>query len=115
MSDSPNRYSALRKAVASGINSSTGGKKFADGGIAPSPLDIRPLEAPSVSTAQTLTIGGNLASREEIQAVLSLARGAADLAAAANNRVDNIQVINNPLDTLDIGAEQQELRSVRNL
>ena len=129
MSDSPNKFSALRKALASSINTSTGGKKFAtgttpspvggrvfaDGGIAPSPLDIRPLEAPSVSTAQTFTIGGNLASREEVQAILSLARGAVDLAAAANNRVDNIQVINNPLDTLDIGAEQQELRSVRNL
>jgi len=129
MSDSPNRFSALRKAFASSINASTGGKRFAtgatpspvdsrvfaDGGIAPSPLDIRPLEAPSVSTAQTFTIGGNLASREEVQAILSLARGAVELAAAANNRVDNIQVINNPLDTLDIGAEQQELRSVRNL
>jgi hypothetical protein len=140
MSDSPNRFSALRKAFASSINASTGGKKFAtgastggkkfatgttpspvggtafaDGGIAPSPLDIRPLEAPSVSTAQTFTIGGNFASREEVQAILSLARGAVELAAAANNRVDNIQVINDPLDTLDIGAERQELRNVRNL
>ena len=129
MSDSPNRFSALRKAFASSINASTGGKKFAtsatpspvggrafaDGGIAPSPLDIRPLEAPSVSTAQTFTIGGNFASREEVQAILSLARGAVELAVAANNRVDNIQVINDPLDTLDIGAERQELRNVRNL
>lgn len=115
MSDSPNRYSALRKAVASSINASTGGKRFATGGIAPSPVDIRPLEAPSVTSAQQFTIGAALASREEVSAVLSLAQGALELAIAANNRVDNIQVINDPLDALEKGVEQQQIKAVRNL
>lgn len=116
LSDSPTRFSSQRKEMASRINSFQGwGKplKYAEGGVAPSALDLQPLAAPQVANSTSLIL--NAASRDEVDAVLELAATAAALAEAANNRIDNIQVINDPLETLDAGSTRAEIRSVRNL
>lgn len=116
LSDTPNSFSHQRKTMASKINSFQGwGKplKFAEGGIAPSALDLQPLAAPQVANSTSLIL--NAASRDEVDAVLALAANAAAMAEAANNRIDNIQVINDPLETLDAGSTRAEIRSVRNL
>lgn len=114
ISDQPGRYSKMRRQIASQINSHGGwGKKFALGGIAPSPVDLSPLEAPAVRTAADLTL--NAASREDLDAILQVASAAIQLATAANQRIDNIRVINDPLETLDEGTKQAEIKSVRNL
>jgi hypothetical protein len=112
LSDSPGKFKAARKYMASQINSYAGwGKplKYAQGGQ----LDISPLSAPQVSTAQSLIL--NSASREEVNAILNLANSALAMADAANNRIDNLKVINDPLETIDVGSAQAEIRSTRNL
>lgn len=112
ISDSPGTFSRRRKQLASQINAHKGwGKtfKYAQGGV----LDVNPLSAPQVQGSGSITI--NAASRDDVNAVLALASSAIALAEAANNRIDNIQVINNPLETLDAGSAAAELRSVRNL
>jgi len=114
ISDSPNRFSKMRRQIASQINSHGGwGKKFALGGIAPSPVDLSPLEAPQVQSGNSFNL--NAASREDLDAILQVASAAVQLAATANQRIDNIRVINDPLETLDEGTKQAEIKSVRNL
>lgn len=115
ISDAPNRFSRARKQIASQINSHGGaGKKFATGGIAPgAPTDVNPLQAPQVGPAGKVVL--NAASREDLDAVLQVAGAAIELATAANNRIDNIQVINDPLEALKKGTEQAEIKATRNL
>jgi TP901 family phage tail tape measure protein len=122
LSDKPSQYSSIRKQVASAINASTGGKKFAtattrhaaDGGIAPlSPVDIQPLAAPQLNSAQTIVV--NAANRDEVNAIMQLAANAAEVAAAANSRIDRLQIILDPLDALIKGTEQAEIKAAQNL
>jgi hypothetical protein len=114
MSDNPNIFSKSRKSIASKINSYGGwGKplKYAEGGV----LNVNPLSAPQVQPVSVSPVVINAASLDDVNAVLQLASSAIALAEAANNRIDNIQVINNPLETLDAGSAAAEVRSVRNL
>lgn len=114
ISDGPKRFSRARKELASKINAYGGwGKKFATGGIAPSPLDVNPLAAPQVTTKSDMVL--NAASREDLDAVLQVAQGALAMATATSTRIDNIRVINDPLETIERGTEQQEIKAVRTL
>lgn len=114
LSDKPNQFSRKRRELASRINSHGGwGKKFAAGGIAPSPLDVRPLEAPQVSTQKELVL--EAASRSDLDAVLQVAQAAIAMAEATNNRIDNIVVVNDPLETLEKGSEAATVKQTRNL
>jgi hypothetical protein len=114
ISDKPNQFSRKRRELASRINSANNwGKKFAVGGVAPSALDVNPLAAPQVTTQSDMVL--NAASREDLDAVLQVAQGAIALAQATNSRIDNIRVINDPLETIERGAEQQEIKAVRTL
>ena len=114
MSDFPGQYSRRRKEMASSINAYGGyGKKFAQGGIAPSPLDVHPLAAPQIGSAQAIVVNG--ATSDEINAVLALAQAALSMAEAANGRIDHLVVINDPLETLDKATELSEVRTTRNL
>lgn len=116
LSDNPNRFSAARKNAASKINSFSGwGRplKYAAGGLAPAPLDLKPLSAPQIQTSTTIL--ANAAGREEVQAILQLANSALAMASAANNRIDVLQVINDPAETLAVGAAQAAIKQTRNL
>lgn len=114
ISDKPNMFSRKRRELASRINSANNwGKKFAVGGVAPSPLDVRPLEAPQVSAQNQIVI--EAASRSDLDAVLKVAQSAILMAEATNNRIDNIQVVNDPLETLEKGTTAQTVKQTRNL
>jgi TP901 family phage tail tape measure protein len=114
LSDAPNRYSKMRRQIASEINSKNNwGKKFALGGVAPQPLDVRPLEAPQVQTTTGNVL--NAASVTDVGALLEVANAALELAVANSTRIDNIRVINDPVETLEKGTEQAEIKSTRNL
>jgi len=114
LSDKPNQFSRKRRELASRINSHGGwGKKFAVGGIAPAPLDVNPLAAPQVSTSKEVIV--NAASREDLDAVLQVAQAAIAMADATNSRIDNIVVVNDPLETIEKGNEQATVKQTRNL
>lgn len=114
LSDSPNKYSKMRRQIASEINSKNNwGKKFALGGVAPARLDVRPLEAPQVQSTTGVTL--NAASVTDVNVLMEVANAALELAAANSVRIDNIRVINDPVETLEKGVEQAEIKSTRNL
>lgn len=114
LSDKPNQFSRRRRELASRINAHGGwGKKFAAGGVAPSPLDVRPLDAPQISTSKELVV--EAASRSDLDAVLQVAQAAIAMAEATNNRIDNIVVVNDPLETLEKGSEAATVKQTRNL
>ena len=114
ISDKPNQFSRKRRELASRINAANNwGKKFAAGGIAPSPLDVRPLEAPQVSAQNQIVV--EAASRSDLDAVLQVAQSAILMAEATNNRIDNIQVVNDPLETLEKGTTAATVKQTRNL
>lgn len=118
-----NRFSPYKKAMASAINSYRGyGKKFQFGGVIgnsriPSRqlLQSNPLAAPIsfIGAGNERAMSAQVAEQNAM--IIEMVRTLDEKTDAINERIDNIRVINDPSETVALGAEQIVVNNQRTL
>lgn len=114
----PSLFSAQRKAIASAINSSNGGVKFASGGIEPNggvPFNTPLIGAPLPVQNQMIVVNTSSDSENILTAILDTQRIVEKAIKSTNDRIDRITVINKPEEVYDEALKQKDIRSTQNL
>lgn len=111
----PSVFSSQRKQIASHINASNGGVKFAQGGVLSegSVFNTPLIGAPLPVQSSNVVVVNN--SNQTVGELTELIYETQNMILAVNSRIDRITVINKPEEVYNEAIKQKEIRVAQNL